>query len=1063
MQPQTSSGGDECRPTLHDRDPEPTCGLALSGGGIRSATFNLGLLQALARLGILDHVGFVSTVSGGGYVGGFFDVWNRLRRNRSGVFPGADGSTAPGCPEPSEIRHLREHSRFLVPRGGVQHVEIWEGVVAVVGGMLPALVLAAGMLALALFAWRLLVALAQIAAFELASAFLWHGLALVLVGATLVTAERRWHRRRYPADSGVPDRKWVGLAGTGLLGAAVVVGCDALLALLWEVKLAEGSDFSALLLPKSPEVDIAIEFRPLVVLAMATSVVLLVRYVLSSRRGIAHNDPLSAEAGLERVGARILAFTTLAAVLGAVWWTSGQVPALLGAAADSGAAAGWAGGLAGVAMAAFGALTDWLRRAKDLTRDTGLSSRLRPVAPLLLANVAVAAAAIALALLLRVAADHEVGWVHWGGLAATLLFLMLVDCTRIGVRELYRRRIARAFLYASAPPNATDEQIEHALAPPPPGSAPERRPRLLVCCAANDLGADPLLALDRGARSAVICDGELSIGEATFPKKIRLSDALTASAAAVNSQMGSISAVMGPAVSFLLCALNLRLGLWVHLREGRGWAVPGWLFVREALGLTRADHETDWVHLSDGGHFENLGLYELIHRHCPYVIVSDCGADGSIQFEDLGNAIRRIREDFGVEIEIDVDPLRPDADGVSPQHAVVGTIHYDGVDGLDKGTILYLKPTLTGDEPPDIQHYRSRSPVFPHESTGDQFFDEAQWESYRRLGEHVGTTALRFLRDLSADQKAGIERIFAEARRVWHPTPVGHQAAFLALNERCAGLERELRNAMPAALRAELFPEVAALHGTSVPAIADADEDARVLVFLVQVTQVMEDAWLQCGLETHAEHPLNIGWMSYLERWAAMPSFRRWWPILRPIYSPGFREFMKRHFGLRSALVASEAEAPGGQASLVLDGPFPTHDPRVQGHAWRQLDHAGRDLTGLGVLALRVRLEGAESLQPLQVGVLLFRHDEDTIAWHASDLFVPAVLHGAGFGGKFLDAVLAWARRNGCRQAIVIAAPAAAADHLDRARVVAEMDLYRGRGFRQRAEAPAEFRLLMPG
>src|SRR6185369_2195703 len=98
--------------------------------------------------------------------------------------------------------------------------------------------------------------------------------------------------------------------------------------------------------------------------------------------------------------------------------------------------------------------------------------------------------------------------------------------------------------------------------------------------------------------------------------------------------------------------------------------------------------------------------------------------------------MRRVREDFGVEIEIDLAPLRQDERGFAKQHAVTGTLHFDGLDGTDKGTLLYFKPVLTGDEPADVLEYRAQNPTFPHEGTGDQFYDEAQWESYRRLGQH---------------------------------------------------------------------------------------------------------------------------------------------------------------------------------------------------------------------------------------------------------------------------------------------------------------------------------------
>ena len=103
--------------------------------------------------------------------------------------------------------------------------------------------------------------------------------------------------------------------------------------------------------------------------------------------------------------------------------------------------------------------------------------------------------------------------------------------------------------------------------------------------------------------------------------------------------MGMVSKRVGPAVSFLMTMLNLRLGLWVRhpkspLPHPRRW--PGFLLYREMFGLTSASGKTDGaevpkemrdLHLSDGGHFENVGLYELVRRHCRYIVVSDCGAD----------------------------------------------------------------------------------------------------------------------------------------------------------------------------------------------------------------------------------------------------------------------------------------------------------------------------------------------------------------------------------------------------------------------------------------------------
>src|SRR5439155_22703404 len=197
---------------------------------------------------------------------------------------------------------------------------------------------------------------------------------------------------------------------------------------------------------------------------------------------------------------------------------------------------------------------------------------------------------------------------------------------------------------------------------------------------------------------------------------LRVRDALPASAAAFKSQMARISIGLAPAVAFLMIALNLRLGLWVphpnNRHRGDYW-FPGRFFLFILFGRSRTTKKH--LQLSDGDHFENFGLYELIRRHCRYIVVSDCGADPEVAFDDLANVLRRVREDFGVEIELDVSPLRPRDDGLAGQPAVGGTTHYNSPTGMDKGTILFSKPALTGDEPADVLQYRTRNRAFPHE------------------------------------------------------------------------------------------------------------------------------------------------------------------------------------------------------------------------------------------------------------------------------------------------------------------------------------------------------------
>ena len=148
-------------------------------------------------------------------------------------------------------------------------------------------------------------------------------------------------------------------------------------------------------------------------------------------------------------------------------------------------------------------------------------------------------------------------------------------------------------------------------------------------------------------------------------------------------------------------------------------------------------HEKTWhVNLTDGAHVEGLGLYELIRRRCRFVIVTDATWDDAHHFAALANAIRLVRIDMGIHIRLDVDQIKASGDGV---RAALGKIDYG--DG-QFGTILFLKSSLSGNENPYVQSYKAKNDDFPHESTGDQFFDETQFEAYRALGYHITDGAL---------------------------------------------------------------------------------------------------------------------------------------------------------------------------------------------------------------------------------------------------------------------------------------------------------------------------------
>ena len=225
---------------------------------------------------------------------------------------------------------------------------------------------------------------------------------------------------------------------------------------------------------------------------------------------------------------------------------------------------------------------------------------------------------------------------------------------------------------------------------------------------------------------------------------IMMGTAMATSGAAVSPQMGFASRGM---LAFTLTLANVRLGRWFpnttdkqqpqHLRlQSPPFAASAYL--RELLG--RTNEKSPWVYLSDGGHFENLGIYELVRRRCRFIIVVDAGADPELAFDDLGNAVRKCRLDFGVDIKIDLAPLRPTATDSRPaaSHAL-GVIDYPPTATQQRlrGNILILKSCITQSTaglPADVLSYHAQHPAFPHQPTTDQWFTESQFESYRQLG-----------------------------------------------------------------------------------------------------------------------------------------------------------------------------------------------------------------------------------------------------------------------------------------------------------------------------------------
>src|SRR6185295_5159428 len=171
--------------------------------------------------------------------------------------------------------------------------------------------------------------------------------------------------------------------------------------------------------------------------------------------------------------------------------------------------------------------------------------------------------------------------------------------------------------------------------------------------------------------------------------------------------------------------------------SGRRWNEPHarlWPFYILRETLSNTGQIGTYCYLTDGGHFDNTGLYALVERGCRYIVVSDCGADPKAQFEDIGVAIRRCRIDFGAEIALRIDEFENDRlRRIAKTHVVWGTIHYQAehlrmlrLDAqLNTGVIAWIRPHVTPESTADVRQYRLQNDDFPQQSTADQWYDES--------------------------------------------------------------------------------------------------------------------------------------------------------------------------------------------------------------------------------------------------------------------------------------------------------------------------------------------------
>ncbi len=849
--------------------------LCLSGGGIRSAAFALGIIQGLAERRLLTSFDYLSTVSGGGYTGSLLTAWAQ-RAGYESVVDQLTGTARPGAPI-SPLQHVRRYSSFLSPRVGILSSDTLALVALYLRNLLlnwliliPMLCFGIGIVKLlAEGVWALPPSEGSIAFFG--------AIAIAAIGiAVLDSLQQRpgWgdkssNRKRFlyfemfpaflggsfasiaalkyfqmPAGSAPIVSRLDPIVGTTLIGGfifliaailalafspprsgeplstmdnirtvplhyaiAVIVafaaagaltgfGLTRLQALISDLNTTHPARVGLTLIILGPPLLVAASFAGELVYCGLTS-----GLTNNVRWGEAEREWLARAAGYHARAALTWALAVLVIFGGSyvVFWLYRQ-PSWLGL-------LGFAttGGVAGIITSLVGKATSTaatIKRGYESLKNKSAAFILAITTPIFI----VVAISLSSALIDWMVAGDWL-WFSFNGKdpnSASLIPLayltlssavvgaaasIAVNANQFSLHGIYKNRLIRTFLGASNEqrhPNPftdfdqNDNISLHELWPNyskdkliPPHflitnmalnivatrelAWQERKalsftasPRWVGCGDLNDIGIE----LPIPARGFYRVSSEYAGG-------MSLGTAMTISGAAASPNMGYHSS---PALSLLLTFFNVRLGAWLGNPNRAGnytYKALGPFFaakpmIQEAFGLT--DDEKPYVYLSDGGHFDNLGLYEMVRRRCHLIVVSDAGCDPKCGFEDLGNALRRASVDLNVEIKF--HSLKIDARATPPVEgpycAVAEIVYRDA--GANRGLLLYLKPGYHGDEPAPVRSYAIKSLAFPHESTSDQWFRETQFEAYRELGQHILRTI-----DGNSGQTYGDIRAFINA------------------------------------------------------------------------------------------------------------------------------------------------------------------------------------------------------------------------------------------------------------------------------------------------------------
>jgi hypothetical protein len=722
-------------------------GLALSGGGIRSASFCLGVMQALNAAGVLRTFDYLSTVSGGGYIGSSMTVAmsKAVRADGAGWhFP--FGKTGQEVGETDETRHLRDNSRYLLQQGMLSAISAGviylRGITMNVLIVLPFLLAVAALLVLFKPDTRSL-AEAPAALARLSNGWPLSICALLILGGLLIV---------YAVGVSISPIQRKGIR-TGIARFAVVVLVVCVVPIIFEVHFAilrvmfgpKAMGIVASGGPADHEVTHWFDAIGRIMAAVTPFVVAVLPFV----RQIAQKASTSAtESVLDAVSkwvSRVVLIVVAAVVPLLLWISILQL-------------AYWGIGITGCTRPEAAQCADW--GADSWTHAPALLSSLSHLVGIEFASLRGAVLAYLVAAAVLVAS--------W----------LVLNVNANSLHQLYRDRLGAAFLFGRNSPGGPLEGADHfRFSDIVPGASPYH----LINAALNLPGSS--FANRRGRNADFFIFSKCYVGseatgyvgtdlaeQATDGLNVGTAMAISGAAAAPNMGMAS----MRP-LSATIALLNVRLGRWIRHpldivryadgqpleRWWRGSAGPTYL-LREAFfksGTSIAERppgDTRWagfLFLTDGGHIENLGIYELLRRRCSLIVAIDAEADPTYTSGSLIQLQRFARIDLGTRIVMDWEPIGARAKAASEEiaktkrntahgpHVALGLIDYPPLQPggeRQRGVLVYIKSSLSGDENDYIMAYKARNPAFPQESTMEQLFSEEQFEAYRALGEHIG-------------------------------------------------------------------------------------------------------------------------------------------------------------------------------------------------------------------------------------------------------------------------------------------------------------------------------------